>query len=87
MDILAALMTLHYSHRHYQPDVLNKLLLSTQTLEMIRKKIKINTKLFNKLYKSLEEKNLIGIYGLHPTLIKYPKNGKFKLYITFEVEK
>jgi hypothetical protein len=86
-DILASLMTLHYFHRHYPADKLGQLLTSPETLEAIRKKIKINSKLFNKLFNSLKEKKLVGSTGLNPSLTKYPRDGKFKLFITFEIEK
>lgn len=87
VDILAALLTLHYNHRHYPKAVLENLLLSEDTLEQVRKKMKINTRLFNKLVKGLKDKGLIEPGGLNPKLTNYPKDGKFKLFVSFEIEK
>jgi hypothetical protein len=56
-------------------------------LEAVRKKIKINSKMFNKLLNSLKEKGLILEKGLNPSLTRYPKDGKFKLFVGFQVEK
>lgn len=86
-DILASLLTLHYAHRHYPAEKLNELLTSPQTLEAIRKKIRINSKLFNKLFNSLKERKLVGETGLHHSLINYPRDGKFKLFVSFEIVK
>lgn len=87
LDILAALLTIHYNHRKYAPEVLNPLLFSENTFEEIRKRIKINTKLFNKLVNSLKDKGLIEENRLNPKLTTYPEDGKFKLFVTFEVAK
>ncbi len=86
IDILAALLTLHYNHRHYPKNVLENLLIKPDTLEAIRKKMKINARLFNKLVKGLEDKGLINPDGLNPKLTNYPKDNKFKLFISFEFE-
>lgn len=87
IDILAALLTIHYNHRKYDPAILNKLLLSEDTYDEIRKRIKINTKLFNKLLQSLKDKGLIEEDRLNPKLTNYPEDGKFKLFVSFEPEK
>jgi DNA-binding MarR family transcriptional regulator len=87
VDILAALLTLHYAHRHYDKEVLASLLTAPETMEAIRKKMKINAKLFKKLVKSLEEKGLLEAGGLNPKLTNYPKDGKFRLFIAFELTK
>ena len=87
IDILAALLTLHYNHRHYPEDVLEDLLLSKETLEAIRKKMKINAKLFGKLVQGLKDKGLIEVGGLNSKLTKYPKDGRFKLFVAFEFER
>lgn len=87
LDILAALLTLHYNHRNYPQDKLNELLTSTETLDAVRKKIRINTRLFNKLLNSLREKELVLEKGLNPSLTKYPKDNKFKIFVGFEIEK
>jgi hypothetical protein len=87
LDILAALLTLHYSHRNYPKDTLDELLTSDETLKAVRKRVKINTKMFNKLLASLKEKGLVLEKGLNSSLTKYPKDGKFKLYISFIPEK
>lgn len=86
IDILAALLTLHYSHRRYPSNILKDLLLKKDTLEAIRKKMKINARLFNKLVKGLEDKGLINPDGLNPKLTNYPKDNKFRLFVTFEFE-
>lgn len=87
IDILAALITLHYNHRHYPQEILEKLLLAEDTLTGIRKKMKINARLFKKLIQGLRDKGLIEPNGLNPKLTNYPKDGKFKLFISFEFEK
>lgn len=85
LDILAALLTLHYSHRHYPLDRLNVLLTAPSTLEGIRKKIKINARLFNKLLDSLKNKGLLTEEGINAKLTNYPKNNKFKIFVGFEI--
>jgi len=85
-DILASMITLHYNHKSYPPDVLDNLLFSEETQEMIRKKLKINTRLYKKLFNSLIEKGVFNGNRINPSLIKYPKDGKFKLFINFEIE-
>ena len=87
VDILSSLMTLHYTHRHYDPAVLNELLFNEKTYEAIRKKMKINAKLFNKLLQSLKDRGFIDVDGINPKLTNYPKDNKFRLYIAFEPEK
>ena len=87
IDILAALLTLHYNHKHYPKKTLEDLLLSKDTLEAIRKKMKINARLFGKLVQGLKEKGLIEPDGLNPKLTNYPKDGKFRLFVSFEFEK
>ena len=87
LDILASLLTLHYNHRSYPKDTLDALLTSSETLEAVRKKVKINTKMFNKLLASLKEKGLVLEKGLNPSITRYPKDGKFKLYVSFVPEK
>lgn len=86
-DIMAAYMTLHYMHRDYDKKTLADLLLSEQTKEGLRKHFKINTKLFNKLFKNLEDKGLITKDGINKNLMKYPENGKLKMFICLEIEK
>ena len=87
IDILAAMLTLHYAyHTKYDQNTLSNLLLMPETLEGIRKKMKINSRLFNKLVQSLKDKGLIEPTGLNPKLTNYPKNGKFRLFVGFEVE-
>lgn len=85
-DILASMLTLHYNHKAYAPDVLDKLLFSEETQSAIRKKLKINTKLYNKLFKSLQEKGIFTGDRINPSLIKYPKDNKFKIFVNFEIE-
>jgi hypothetical protein len=43
--------------------------------------------LFKKLIQGLRDKGLIEPNGLNPKLTNYPKDGKFKLFISFEFEK
>lgn len=87
VDILAALLTLHYAHRHYDKEILSALLTAPETLEAIRRKMKINAKLFRKLVKSLQDKGLMQVDGLNEKLTNYPKDGKFRLYVAFELTK
>lgn len=85
-DILASMLTLHYSHKSYPPDILDELLFSKETQQQIRKKLKINQKLYDKLFNSLKEKGIIEENRIKSTFTKYPKDGNFKLYINFEIE-
>lgn len=88
VDILAALLTLHYTYyKKYDASTLSDLLLAPTTLEGVRKKMKINTRLFNKLVQSLKDKGLIEPTGINTKLTNYPKDGKFRLFVGFEVEK
>jgi predicted transcriptional regulator len=87
IDILAALLTLHFAHKDYPTHVLEEYLLSKNTLEAIRKKMKINARLFEKLLQGLKDKGLIEPNGLNPKLTNYPKDGKFRLFVAFEFEK
>mgnify|MGYP003472862506 CR=1 FL=1 len=84
-DILAAMLTLHYGHKSYAPDILDGLLFSEETKEAIRKKLRINSRLFNKLYKSLEDKKIFDNNKINKVFTKYPADGKFKLFINFEI--
>lgn len=85
-DILAAMLTLHYSHKSYPPDVLDELLFSKETQEQIRKKLKINQRLYDKLFNSLKTKGIIEENKIKSTFTKYPKDGEFKLFINFKVK-
>ncbi len=87
IDILSSLMTLHYAHRHYDPEILNDLIFNEKTYEAIRKKMKINSKLFNKLLASLRDRGLIEGNEINPKLTNYPKDNKFRLFVAFEPEK
>lgn len=86
IDILSNYLTLHYAHKYYDPKVLNEMLFSDETKEIVRKKLKINTRLFNKLFNSLVEKELFKDNKINPALTKYPSDGNFKLFISFKVE-
>lgn len=86
-DIFAALLTLHYAHKHYAPDVLDELLFSDKTAEMIRKKLKINKRLYDKLFKSLEQKGLVQNKTIRKQFLNYPKDDNFKIFVNFEIEK
>lgn len=87
-DILAAFLQLQYAHKYYPKETLNTLLFSDNTREHIRKKIKINTRLFNKLFDNLVTKGLIlktdDTYELNPKICKYPQDNRFKLFISIE---
>lgn len=87
MDILANMLQLQAAHRYYNKEVLTQLLTSQETKDAIRTRLKINTRLFNKLYKSLETKQLISSNGIHPSVSKYPVNGRLKLFISIECNK
>jgi hypothetical protein len=87
IDVMASYMTLHYMHKDYDKKVLTSLLLSEQTKEGLRKHLKINTRLFNKLFGNLMRKGLITEEGINKNLMKYPDNNKLKMFICLEIEK
>jgi hypothetical protein len=87
MDILSTLLQLQYAHKYYPKETLNELLFSDQTKEHIRKRLKINKRLFDKLYKSLEEKGLISEGQINPAICKYPQDNRLKLFIAIECVK
>lgn len=86
-DILASLLQLQYAHKYYPKEILNELLFSDNTKEHIRKKLKINKKLFDKLFKSLEDKQLIINNEINPAVCKYPRDGRIKLFISIQCDK
>jgi hypothetical protein len=88
IDILSSLLLLYYTHKDYNPKTLVELLLSERTKEAIRKTLKINTRLFNKLFNSLVTKGIINDQtGINKNLLKFPDNGKLKIFVSLELEK
>lgn len=86
-EVLSALLTFHYTYREYNQETLNELLFSEATLKHIQKRLVINDKIFNNILTSLRAKHIINGNIINPSLTKYPKDGKFKLFINFEIEK
>lgn len=85
--VLAALLSLHYTYRDYNNiDVLNEILFSSTVRQDLIKRLEISESQFSKSIKSLEEKGLIEDNKLHPTLTRYPKDGKFKIAINFVID-
>ncbi len=83
---MASFITLHYRHKDYNPETLKTLLFSPETKEVIRKKLKVNTRLFNKLLTSLEIKGFIKDGEIVKQLTNYPKDNDFKLFVSFKIE-
>lgn len=85
--VLAALMTLHYTYKHYHNhEVLNELLFSEDTRINLAKKLELSDSQFHKSIVSLEEKGLIVDKKLNETLTKYPKDGNFKIAVQFKLK-
>lgn len=84
-NILASIITLHYAHRDYNEETLNSLLFSEETLTVIRKKLRLGVKAFNEGIKGLRTKGFLLENAIAPKFINYPKDGKFKIEIEFEV--
>lgn len=87
LPLLAAFLTLHYTYRHYNEETLYGLLFSPEIKRGIREKLGVSVKSFNKSYKGLINKDMIKDGKLHPNLIKYPRNGEFKLTISFDTSR
>ncbi len=84
--ILAAYITLHYLHySRYSKEVLDELLMSEDTKKIVAKRLKLSTSVVDKTLKKFKENNIIIDNSLHPSLVAYPKNNKFKINIEFEV--
>jgi len=84
--ILSAFLTLHYNHKEYKPEVLNELLFSKDTQKFIQKNVKLQNSQYKKAFESLKQKQLILDNSLSPKITEYPKDNKFKISITFEVQ-
>lgn len=90
-EVLAALISLHYTYRHYQDtNILNELLFSESTLKELCTRLKQNPDKFDLCIKSLEAKDLIQSDGLNkkinPLLTQYPKDNKFKIHVEFSTD-
>ena len=85
--VLASLITLHYLHKdRYSEDVLQELLMSEDTKEIIAKKLGLSVPQINKSYTKFKEADIITSENkLQKSLIKYPFNGKFRILVDFEI--
>lgn len=87
--VLSSLISLHYTYRHYHNLLtLNELLFSEGTLKDLAQRLKIKELRFNKIIKTLREKDLIKedqgeikYSYLNPSLTNYPKDNKFKIQV------
>jgi DNA-binding MarR family transcriptional regulator len=84
--VLSAFLTLHYKYRAYPLKTLNDLLFSEDIKIDMAKRLNLTYSQYSKAFKHLEDKGLIINNSLHPNLTKYPKDGNFKLNISFKVE-
>jgi len=85
-EVLGALLALHYHHRAYDPTVLNDLLFSYETMEAIRKKLKMTEKVFNGAIDRLKERKYITEEGISKQFTNYPKDGDFKVQVKFVID-
>ncbi len=83
IPVLACYLTFHYKYKDYKIENLNSLLFSDDTSKMIQKSLSVSEKSFNKSRKRLEEKQLIINNEINSKLTQYPKDGKFKINISF----
>lgn len=86
--VLGALITLHYTHRnrYSSDDVLQELLMSEDTKELIAKKLELSINQVNKSYAHFKEMGIITEDNkLQKSLIKYPSNNRFRILIDFEI--
>lgn len=86
--VLAALITLHYAHKNRYSDdnVLQELLMSEDTKEILAKKLELSVNQVNKSYLNFKEKGIITEDNkLQKSLTKYPINNKFRILIDFEI--
>ena len=85
--VLASLITLHFSHKdRYSPEVLQELLMSEDTKEIIAKKLEMSINKITRAYSHFKERGIITEDNkLQDSLIKYPPNNKFRILIDFEI--
>lgn len=86
--VLAALITLHYNNKHRYADenVLQELLMSEDTKEILAKKLELSINQVNKSYAHFKEMGIITENNrLQNSLIKYPLNNKFRILLDFEI--
>lgn len=85
--ILAALLTLHFTHKErYNEDTLQELLMSEDTKTIISKKLNIPKDLVDKSYDYFRQSGIItSDNALQRSLTNYPSNNKFKISIDFEL--
>lgn len=81
--LLATLVSLHYSYRHYDKKILDSLLLSEGTLEAVRKRLDMSPRKFANTLQGLKDKQMIIDEELNPKVLQYPKDGNFKLTFVF----
>lgn len=85
--VLASLITLHYLHKErYSAEVLQELLMSEETKEIIAKRLELSINQVNKSYSHFKEMGIITEDNrLQNSLIKYPLNNKFRILLDFEI--
>lgn len=86
--VLAALITLHYAHRnrYSDDDVLQELLMSEDTKQILAKKLDLSINQLNKSFAHFKEMGILTEDNkLQKSLIKYPSNDRFRILIDFEI--
>ena len=85
--VLAALITLHFSHKdRYSPETLQELLMSEDTKEIIAKKLEMSINKVTRAYTHFKENGIITEDNkLQDSLIKYPINNRFRILLDFEI--
>ncbi len=86
--VLAAFLQLHWYYttkREYNQDTLFELLFSEEVQQNIREKINLPKIVFSKAIKGLLDKGILKDNRIHPNLIRYPKDDKFKLVVDFKL--
>lgn len=85
--VLAALITLHFLHKErYSDNVLQELLISDDTKNIIAKKLGLDKTEIDKSYEYFKNVGIItSDNSLQRSLTNYPSNNKFKISIDFEL--
>lgn len=84
--VLSSFLTLNDKYRHYNKEVLNKLLFSEDTKKSIQQRLHLTEKQFNKSFTALTNKKYITPEGINQKFL-YPVLKKDKsISIVFERE-
>lgn len=85
--ILASVLTMHYNHiKDISDPGLSEMILSEESLVVIRKKLRLGKNAFTEGFVKLKQKGYLTDDGIALMFTNYPPNGQFKLNIEFEVK-